>query len=324
MNTYISIGDIVDIYYLLRNRGIGFLLSKLGTSHSRVKGTWNNILESRNKYWWEIPFVRGRMNLLKTGNSQTETSDYVFQKYIKEKNNLIMLSPGCGTGGKELKYGAFPQIKRIDAFDIASKRILIAKEEAESAGIKNINFFIADISEYDFGIDKYDIIIFDSFLHHVEDISAILKKVKSALKPGGILIIDEYVGPNRFQWTERQLAKANEALHKIPEDLRRRVSGNIKKKIYKPGLLRMILSDPSEAVNSESIVKELESVFTPVNVHPYGGNIIQLVLKDIAHNFFSDSDRVTSTLDKLFEFEDEFLKTEKSDFLFGIYKKRMN
>ena len=43
-------------------------------------------------------------------------------------------------------------------------------------------------------------------------------------------------------------------------------------------------------------------------------------LKDIAHNFVHESFEVNQTLQMLFYFEDEYLKKNQSDFLFGVYR----
>ncbi len=325
MKTYISAGDFIDSYYRVKNRGLSFFLSRLGfTSARRVKGAWNYAAAIEEIRWWEIPAVRERRNMLRTGDTQLETSEYIFRKFFNNKKNLTVLSPGCGTGDKEIALSLFPQIAKLDAFDIAEKRISEAKKKAEEKHINKLNFFTADISAYDFGENKYDIIIFDSFLHHVKDVNKILTKTKEALKGEGLLIIDEYVGPNRFQWEKEALDIANRLLAELPEKLKRRTNGKIKRKIYRPGIWRMILSDPSEAVNSEAILPELEKHFLPVEVHPYGGNILQLLLKDIERNFLNLSDERKILLQKIFDAEDNFINHNKSDFLFGIFKPKMD
>ncbi len=325
MKTYISPGDFIDSYYRLKNHGISFFLRRAGISNSkRIKGAWNSITARSDLRWWDIPPVRERWNKLVTGNPRLEPNEYFFEKYFPDGGNLNLLSPGCGTGDKEIALAEFEQISRIDAFDIAEKRIEKAARKADKMNIKKLSFFVADISRHDFGKGKYDIIIFDSFLHHVKEVENVLIKTSAALKKDGFLIINEYVGPNRFQWSGEQLNRANELLRVLPDNLKRRTNGKIKGKIYRPGILRMILSDPSEAVNSEAILSGLEKFFTPVEVHPYGGNILQLLLKDIERNFFDLTGEEKTELDKIFEAEDEFIKKGKSDFLFGIYKPKQS
>lgn len=43
-------------------------------------------------------------------------------------------------------------------------------------------------------------------------------------------------------------------------------------------------------------------------------------LKDISHHFTELDTNKKEVLDDLFQFEDEYLKKHKSDFVFGIYK----
>ena len=139
----------------------------------------------------------------------------------------------------------------------------------------------------------------------------------------GLLIIDAYIGPNRFQWTDEQLKKANQYLNKIPPQYRKFwMSNSIKKKIYRPSLLRMILSDSSEAVNSEEILPQIRMKFKKIEEKPYGGNLLHLIFKDISHNFIENTGNINKILNFLFQAEDDFLENNnKSDFIFGIYTK---
>ncbi len=321
MKTYFSIGDLVDSYYRFKRNGIQFFLSRIGiSSGKRTKAAWNGVIERTDVSWWEIPAIRKRWNFLQTGNSGKNWKEYLFEKYFAGVSELVVLSPGCGTGEKEILLAQFSQIKIVDAFDIAESRINNAKVNAKKKSVEKVNFFVADISSFDFGKGKYDLIIFDSFLHHVKDLRGVLLKAKEALKNNGLLVVDEYVGQNRFQWKDEQLNLANKLLKALPEEMKKRTNGIVKNKIYRPGIIRMIISDPSEAINSASIREELGKEFLPVETHNYGGNILQLLLKDIEHNFLDDSEKTQKILNSIFEAEDEFIRNEKSDFLFGIYK----
>ncbi|NNJ53490.1 MAG: methyltransferase domain-containing protein, partial [Ignavibacteriaceae bacterium] len=169
----------------------------------------------------------------------------------------------------------------------------------------------------------YDVILFDSFLHHIKNLDEILSKIYFSLKKNGIFIINEYVGPNRFQWSSTQLKTSNKALKELPQKFRKRFgTNNVKSKIYKPGIIRMILSDPSEAIKSESILLRVKERFNVLEEKPYGGNILHLTLKDISQNFIIEDDETLNLLDELFVIEDEFLKnSRKSNFIFGVYSR---
>jgi hypothetical protein len=101
----------------------------------------------------------------------------------------------------------------------------------------------------------------------------------------------------------------------------RKNSTTIKSKVYFPGLLRMVISDPSEAVESATILPLMEKHFKLLEQKNYGGNLLTFILKDIAHHF--NKPQAQPTLQKLFKLEDEILKQEQqSDFVFAVYQKK--
>ena len=84
----------------------------------------------------------------------------------------------------------------------------------------------------------------------------------------------------------------------------------------------MILSDPSEAVQSSKINGLLQKHFKPLEIKPYGGSILHLLFRDIAHNFLGKDEETRETLEKLFQMEDAYMeKTGQSDFTFGVFSK---
>lgn len=325
MKTIISAGDLIDIYYKFKNSGQSKILSRIFSplTKSRTARAWNTALTERQAYWWSIPAVQKRWNFLISGNSNTNYAEYVVKNYLGGKFNLKMLSPGCGTGNKELKFAVFSCFFSIEAFDVSPDRIEIAKRILSGTGYKNINYFVSDAAGFDYGINKYDVIVFDSFLHHIKNQDRLLEKIRDSLNPGGLLVINEYVGPHRFQFPGEQIKTANEILRTIPSEMRKRwQSDKIKSRIYKPGLLRMFISDPSEAVNSENILSEVRKRFNILEEKPYGGNLLQLVLKDISHNFIKENEKTSGILERLFSIEDDYLKAgHKSDFVFAVYAK---
>lgn len=101
-------------------------------------------------------------------------------------------------------------------------------------------------------------------------------------------------------------------------------SSKIKKRVYRPGLLRMLLTDPSEAIDSESILPSLHNHFEIIEEKTLGWNITQLLFKDISHHFYNNSTQTTQILDFIFNEEDKFVnETDKSDGIFGIYKPKI-
>jgi len=163
-------------------------------------------------------------------------------------------------------------------------------------------------------------------LHHFKNIEQLAQRVGKALKNDGYLILNEYVGENRLQFSKEQIQEMNRLLETIPVKYRKRYLTNwLKKKIYAPGLLRMIISDPSEAVESETIRPVIHKNFKIIEERKIGGDLLMMVLKDIAHHFTNNEDpEGKKILKKLFQEEDRYLKeTENADFIFGIYQKNI-
>lgn len=140
------------------------------------------------------------------------------------------------------------------------------------------------------------------------------------MKKNGLLIIDEYVGPNRLQYPKKQIQAINNSLQLIPKKYRKIYKTPMyKNRVSGAGLFRMKLADPSECVDSESILPTLRKRFKPVIEHPCGGNVVMYALKDIAHHFKIMDKEKTEILHKVIEIEDKYLAKFNTDYLFGVY-----
>lgn len=313
-------GDLIDTYYKIKTRGYLNLLSRMGVSGgSRVKAKWNHV-EGESDFW-SIPAIHHRWNLKATGNEMVGYEQYTIEKYCSGKQNLSLLSVGCGTGSREQKFAVNPAFSRVIGIDLAENQIAEARENARN--MKHINYLVGDFRTAMFDKSSFDLILFNSSLHHFSNIDQLLKKrVKPLLRADGLLVVFEYTGPRRLQWTTDQLHEANRLLGELPAQFRQLPDGlGTKQKIYRPGLFRMWLNDPSEAVDSESIIPSLHHQFEVVEEHLLGTDLLHIVLKDIAHNFNQGLPETEKWLQWLFDQEDQYLASRnKSDMVFGIYR----
>lgn len=321
--TYLSWGDIIDFYLKIKQKGLHAIMSHFNFSNkSRIISKWNKITFSSS--FWIIPEMRQRWNYKCTGNPNLKYEDYFVLKYLQNRSNLCLLSIGCGEGSHERNFAQYPIFSIIEGIDIASNQIREATKLAMNENLHNIKYHVGDFINYPFLSEKFDVVLFNSSLHHFSNINTLLKsKVSPMLKKDGFLLVFEYVGPNRLQWTSLQLKNANSILKTIPLKYKYREGTNfVKSRIFRPGLLRMIMVDPSEAINSESILPSLHENFKVIEEKQLGGDILHILLKDIAHNFLKDDSETKELLNYLTEREDEYLNaTRRSDFIFGIYQK---
>lgn len=315
--------DIIDIYQKTLQRGLHFIISKLNPNAlSRTKSAFNDTaFHSSN--WWIIPKVKERWNQKITGDKAVIYEQYIRDKYLKDKSNLTMLSIGSGMCSHEIEFAGYDNFNRVVCLDIADNLLKRAKEKADAIGLSNIEFHTNDIRKANYNKDEFDVILFHSSLHHFSQIENLIsQQVSEWLKADGLLIINEYVGNNRLQYHKQQIQYINKGLKLIPNQLRNRYKTNLtKNRYYGSGYLRMVLADPSECVESANIISVLHRYFEVVEEKPYGGNLLMSILKDISHNFVDTNDQESQdVLRLLFDLEDNFLKENTSDFLFGIYK----
>lgn len=325
MQRLITTDDISETFAKFKQRGLGFLLSKFSfRNQSRTLSAFNDTqIESAN--WWNIDLVKLRWNVLITVNPFENYETYTCNKFLGNKSNLHMLSIGCGNGTHEIRFAQQPQFEKITAIDISDKLIAQAQTNAHHQKLKNISFEVADIYQMEQEPESLDIIYFHSSLHHFSNLEKLIIKLKTWLKPGGILVIHEYVGPNRFGMNEQMRQTANDWLTLIPLKWRTRYKTNkLKTHISGPGLLRMYIADPSEAVESEKIIPLLHKHFEVVTEKAFGTLMLMLVLKDIAHHFMTQHAEQTNVLNILFEAENAWMKKHGAQFMYGVYRKKVN
>lgn len=326
LHNLINRHDLVRLLEKLEEGALRKILGKVFRARgARVQQAWQKV-DSPPIHWWDIPEVRRRWNSKITGDERLDHFDYFAEKYFGRSGRLVAVSPGCGRGDVELRWARTGVFARIEAFDLSPARIAHARRQAQEAGLGQVlQFAVKDIQQFDWPESALDVVIFEGSLHHFRQVEELLGKVARALKPDGFLFLNEFVGPARFQWSDRQLEAVNGLLQLLPERLRVRYgNGRVKRRVYRPGRLWMYFSDPSEAVESDRIRPAVRRHFEPVEEREYGGTVLNLLFSEIAHNFLDGSEETAAWLKFCFEAEDLLLEHGElsSDYLVGLYRPR--
>ncbi len=127
-----------------------------------------------------------------------------------------------------------------------------------------------------------------SFLHRRADLEDVLDRLTALLAPGGLVFVEDFVGPARFQWTDAQLDAINRLLARLPEELLTDLAatdGRRKRSVERPDVEAWIASNPNEAVRSDEILPLLDARLQRVEVCPYGGAIFHQLFSRIMGNF---------------------------------------
>lgn len=186
---------------------------------------WNDFFERFSEsdsrlYWWQAgPEMTQHINRKITQDPDANWIEYTISKYFKDENHSNCLILGCGDGWLEQSLARQGSFQHFDAYDIADKRVNLARIVAEKEGL-DISYYVADVNKLKLPPDQYDAVWVTQAMHHFEDLESVLSEVSKALKPTGHLVLNEYVGPNRFQFSKRQKELVNHCLNLLPNHYR--------------------------------------------------------------------------------------------------------
>jgi SAM-dependent methyltransferase len=238
--------------------------------------------------WTGIPQVHANHNFLITGSRNTYWVDWMRERFFPSGDAGDALSLGCGAGHLDRIFKrcgfSFRSFTGIDISEGAIERARALADEVHLA--PTVRYIAADLNDYVLPPDRFDFIYFFQSLHHIEALEHVLEQCRKALRPGGLLLVNEFVGPSRFQWTRRQVDMANALLALLPEDVRRDLQdGGVKTRVVAPTIKQMLAHDPSESVRSGEIEPLVKACFEVTHEWNWGGTLNHLVFQNIAANF---------------------------------------
>jgi 2-polyprenyl-3-methyl-5-hydroxy-6-metoxy-1,4-benzoquinol methylase len=311
--------DAVRLYRKLRRGHLAQVAGKLRTKErQRVMDAWSAPGPGADLVQWDhIPAVRRRWHTF--GGLETGFAEHVTRRWLSGRSGLRVLSLGCGSGHRELQWAQLAVFAQITGVDISPDQIERATRNAKEAGLDDtLSFRVADVRAALREADgQYDVILALDSLHHFSHLEEVMRLTARALGPGGLLIMDEYVGPSRFQWTSRQMRAANALLGALPEGHRTQLDGQVKRRAVRPSRLSMRLDDPSEAVESAGLMPAVQRYFAILEEHPYGG-VLHVALHGIAHNFLADDPGTVRSLGLCLTAEDQALGRLGYDFTYAV------
>ena len=205
------------------------------------------------------------------------------------------VSLGSGRGRFDRDLFRHRVVEALVGYDLSPESVEAADRWARSAGIESFAYRLADLNTIELEPQAFDLVVVQMALHHTLELERLYDTIARALKPGGLLVADEYVGPTRFFWTERQMQAVNGLLTVLPPEKRITLDGDFKPLIERQPPSYFEQTDPSEAIRSGEVVARLEERFEIRWRRPYGGAILHPLLYNIAWTF-KEGDPVSETL----------------------------
>jgi SAM-dependent methyltransferase len=248
--------------------------------------------------------------------------DYVRQRYCPQPREMG-LSLCCGSGVVERQLLKWGICRACEGIDISPQAIAVCRRESEAAGLSTLSYRVGDVERVRLRPGAYDVAVGWMGLHHLQRLSRVFREVRRALRRGGIFIVNEYVGPVRFRMPERQVDLINEWLGRLPDELKRTGSGEVRRHFRPPTGAELMARDPTEAICSDQILPLLRRRFVVREQIDYGGVLLHWLLSGIMQNFDPENEEHRAWLQRLFAAEREVLNSGqlKSDFSFVIAQK---
>jgi SAM-dependent methyltransferase len=216
------------------------------------------------------------------------------------------LDLGCGAGAKSLDIFQAGATKYIEGVDISAGRVAEGEKRRQTLGAPG-NLRVADVNTLELPPQTYDLIFSCHSFHHFLELEHIMQQVQTALTPKGLFVLEEYVGPTQFQWTDQQMELVESLLALLPAELRYYRWGVLKELEGRPTPAEVMAVSPFESIRSAEILPLFERYFDGVALKPLGGTLQQLLYNGIVHNFKPHDEQASRYMAAIIEVEDTLI-----------------
>lgn len=134
--------------------------------------------------------IEGRERLRVLSQVLRPTTQALFDR-VGIRAGMMCLDAGCGGGDVtfELGHRAGPT-GRVLGLDMDGTQLDLARSEATASKIDNVSFHQTEIGAAEFA-PEFDIVYARFLLTHLADPVAVIARMQSWLKPGGMLVIED-------------------------------------------------------------------------------------------------------------------------------------
>lgn len=248
---------------------------------------WSHARERAvGKPWWASPALRAHVDRRICPDHETGVPG-LLRTVVGGRTLARGVSVGAGTGAKELRLLRTGLVEHFTLYELSEARAEKARAGAAAAGLgERVTVRVADAFAEP-AAPRHDLVYWDHALHHMMDVDAALAWSVASLRPGGVLLVNDYVGPTRLQWTRTEVDRARAFLAAHADALGVR-PGSLR---YSTplGRLRQMVRDPSEAPQSDRIEAAFERRCGGA-MRPVGGAMIHLCASHVLAVAGADDD----------------------------------
>ncbi len=268
----------------------------MNKSLSTAAAHWNSLQKiswlNRRTRWWHSPSIIRHVNNHICGQSLdgiTSGDIALLKSRYPSRKFARAISVGCGNGSKELELVKAGLVEHFDLFEISVASIERGRVLAENAGAGHALSFHQAAVDMSVTVDtgKYDLVYWNNALHHMLDVPQAMQWSKDQSKPGGVIYINDFIGPDRMQWTTEMLRIASAVRSSLPKSMLRHPLFPWRKlpsDVPLASVANMIAIDPTECADSSRMLQAFTDYFPDGLVIPTGGLVYHTALNDIIGN----------------------------------------
>jgi SAM-dependent methyltransferase len=272
--------------------------------------------------------VGRHINRACTDSAERVWVEYFRETYLAGRRAASVLNLGCGEGALERDLVARDFADSYTGYDLSGPCIERANDTVGREHPR-ARFVQADLNHVELPRGEFEVAFFSHSLHHIERLEHLCEETRAALQPGGFLLVNEFIGPTRMQWTQKQMSICNRLLDALSESLRLDVT-RLPERVPKAPVARLshaewLRCDPSECVRSADIIPVLTQSFEILERRDFGGTVLQKMLENVVGNFDEANDDHSTIIRLLITFESMLIEEGvlPSDFTFIIARPRM-
>lgn len=132
----------------------------------------------------------GRNRLSVMARVLEPTTEALFKRAGMPKGAQV-IDAGCGGGDVTFALARFVGPKgHVTGIDLDEEKLALARSEAQANGIGNVRFEAGDVAGQ-WPVGNADVVYARFILTHLADPMALLRQAQAALKPGGMMVVED-------------------------------------------------------------------------------------------------------------------------------------
>lgn len=274
-------------------------------------------------FWMNTPLIQGILNRRATDEASVDWVSWLMETWVHWAEGRKCLVLGCGPGWLERAVASRGVFAEVHAQDVSAPAVAQAARVAREEGLE-IEYSVSDLNSARLPSNEYDVVLAHSVVHHVDRLEHHLDEVWNCLRPDGVLVVNEYVGQNYLQYTERQLQLVNGLLDALPQRLRKSVltEDHLQERL-RPDLETLKREDPSESVRALEIPGLLEDRFVVSDHRNLGGTLLSPLFYELVANLEISRPGDSATVGLVAALEESLIARGElhSDYQFWVLEK---